>query len=430
MVLKEIRSRLAKLAEDMRAMHKAAEDEDRGFTSDESDKWAQMTAEFEQLEARAKRLEQLDGMDDIDERGLPDGITETETETETRDLRGAELRETDEYQGAIETFLRRGVGDLTTEQRELLRRGQVEISGAEQRAQSTTNAAGGYTIPEGFAGYITERLVDFSGLYGAASRGGNGPTLLRTARGNNIPFPTNDDTGNAGAILAENDAVSEQDTVFGERTLGAYMYTSNLIRVSLQLLQDEAVNLPQYLGNILGKRIGRALSPHFADGSGSGQPTGLATAATDGGINVSTGAGVTHADLLDFEHALDPAYRGRASWVFNDNTLRSIKGLNDANDRPLWLPEPGASIAQGGASATLLGYQYVVDQGMDDIGVGNRPICFGDLSEFIIREVIGINLYRFDERYMTNLQVAWMAFARFDSNLIDVNAVVTDIAVA
>lgn len=432
MMLKEIRARLANLAEDMRTMHAKAEAEDRGFTAEESASWDQMTADFEQLEARAKRLEQVADLETVEDRSVPEHIAgEHGTEREERALSRAETRDTDGYRDAIDTFLRQGPSRLTAEQRSVLERGQVSMGEeVEQRAQAVgSDAAGGFTVPEGFAGYITERLVDFSGLYGAAA-GANGPTLLRTARGNLIPFPTNDDTGNAGAILAENAAVPEQDLVFGERTLTAYMYTSDLVRVSLQLLQDEAVNLPQYLGSILGKRIGRALSPHFAAGTGTGQPTGLATAATDGGIDISTAAGVTHVDLLDFEHALDPAYRGRAQWVFNDNTLRAIKGLNDANNRPLWLPEPGASIAQGGAAATLLGYSYIVDQGMADIGTGNRPICFGDLSEFIIREVIGINLFRFAERYMTNLQVAWMAYARFDSNLIDTNAVVTDIGVA
>ena len=291
-----------------------------------------------------------------------------------------------------------------------------------------TDAAGGYTVPEGFAGYITEAMVAFSGLYGAA-QGAGGPTLLRTASGNTIPFPTNDDTGNSGSILAENTQVSEQDTVFGVRNLTAYMFTSDLIRVSLQLLQDEAVNLQAYLGNILGKRLGRGAAPFFANGTGSAQPTGLATAATDNGLNKSAAAGYSHTVLLDFEHSLDPAYRGSASWVFNDATLKALKALLDGNNRPLWLPGL-SSIAGGGAAPSLMGYPYIIDQSFDSFATGGNYMCFGDLSEFIIREVLGINLYRFNERYMDFLQIGWMGYARWDSNLIDVNAVVTDVAVA
>jgi len=128
---------------------------------------------------------------------------------------------------------------------------------------------------------------------------------------------------------------------------------------------------------------------------------------------------------------LDPAYRRRgASWVFNDNTLRDLKKLVDGSARPLWLPQSLGSIADQAARPTLNGYNYIVDQGMDDIAIGNRPVAFGDLSEFIIREVLGINLFRFNERYMDFLQIGFLAFARFDSNLIDTSAVVTDITVA
>ncbi len=432
-MLKELREKLAALATQMREMHATAEKEDRGFTTDEQEKWAKMLADFESLEGRIKAAEQVERMNAPTAPGIPAYNPEADphTDPEEREVArtAAEARGMDDYEAAYDVFLR-GERQLTGEERGLLMQHQAEM---EIRAQGiATDAAGGYTVPEGFAGYITETLQDFSGLYGAATPAGNsGPTLLRTASGNRIPFPTNDDTGNAGVILTENTQVAEQDLVFGERELGGYMYSSRLIRVSLQLLQDEAVNLQAYLGNILGKRLGRAVSPHLAAGNGTTQPTGLATAALDGGVNISAGAGITFVDLLDLEHALDPAYRRRgAQWTFNDTTLRGIKGLLDGNNRPLWLPGNTGSLADNAAGPTISGYGYIVDQGMQDIGVGNRPICFGDLSEFIIREVLGINLFRFSERYMDFLQIGWMGYARWDSNLIDQNAVVTDIVVA
>lgn len=428
MTLKQLRESLAKLAADMRALHKLTEDEDRGFTAEERDQWDKMTKDFETVEQRIKAAEQMQRLqDEPSDDDLPNLRTGTD-EQEEREIRTAEEgRSTDEYQEAFDRFLRCDPNfPLQAEHRAILQRYEADM---EIRAQGTGDSAGGYTIPEGFANRIVERLVAFSGLREAAGRA-NGPTLLRTASGNTIPFPNNDDTGNAGAIIAENTQVNEQDLVFGVRNLGAYMYTSNLVRVSLQLLQDEAVDLTGYLSRILGKRIGRAVSPHFAKGTGTAQPTGLVTAATDAQVNVSTAAGITHANLLDFEHGLDPAYRRTAQWVFNDTTLRAIKGLVDAQNRPLWLPNDASSIAQGGASASLLGYPYVIDQGLDNVGTGNRPIAFGDLSEFIIREVLGINLFRFNERYMDFLQIGWMAYARYDSNLVDTSAVVTDVGVA
>lgn len=430
--VKELTDLQMKVAKDMRDLHDKAEQEDRGFTAEDQQKWDNMVEEYDSLESRINAARKMETMrSEPSDPGVPLPNLDDDDKEERTINHAHEGRALGEYNDAFESFLRHG--SVTKEERALLNKYGADFD-KEFRAQAVgTDAAGGFTVPEGFAGFITETMQDFSGLLNAATPGGgNGnPTLLRTASGNTIPFPTNDDTANAGAILAENTQVSEQDLVFGSRSLTSYMYTSNLVRVSLQLLQDEAVNLQRYLGNILGKRIGRAVSPHFAVGSGTAQPTGLATAATDGAVDISAAAGVTFADLLDLEHALDPAYRRRgAKWVFNDTTLRALKGLLDSQNRPLWLPQSLGSIADNAASPTLMGYPYIVDQGMQDVGVGNRPIAFGDLSEFYIREVLGINLFRFNERYMDFLQIGWMAYARYDSNLIDTSAVVTDIVVA
>lgn len=428
-MLKKLRELLAKLATDMRSLHSKAEDEDRGFTPEEREQWDGMLADYEETEKRIVAAEKIERMGSVsDNRAIPPH-DDDDDDDENANMTVLDHRASPEYRGAYDRFLRQGGPALDAEQRSLLVINQAVM---EVRAQGiATDAAGGFTVPEGFAGMISERMLDFSGLFGAANPGGNGgPTLLRTASGNTIPFPTNDDTGNSGELLSENSAVNEQDTVFGVRNLVAYMYSSKLIRVSLQLLQDEAVNLEQYLANILGKRLGRAIGPHLANGTGSSQPTGLVTAATDNALNLSVAAGIDYLFLLEFEHSLDPAYRGNASWVFNDATLKILKGLLDSQNRPLWLPQNVGSIADNTARPTLLGYNYIVDQSFDDVVIGGNYMAFGDLSEFIIREVLGVNMFRFNERYMDFLQIGFMGYARWDSNLIDVAAVQTDIAVA
>ncbi len=432
-MLKELRDKLAVIAKSMRDMHKAAETEDRGFSAEELQTWNNLLADYEAVEKRIVNAEKIQKMETSSvghlDGDLPPLDSDNDDDPPPEVRTAAEGRALDSYNDAYNTYLREGSQALSREQRDLLNRYQAEM---ETRAQGVgTDAAGGFTVPEGFAGFITETMKDFSGLLNAANTGQGGPDLLRTASGNLIPYPTNDDTANAGAILDENTQVTEQDFVFGARNLTAFMYTSLLVRVSLQLLQDEAVNLQAYIGRMLGKRIGRALSPHFATGAGTTEPTGLATASFDGAIDISVGAGITYDNLIDFEHALDPAYRRRgAQWVFNDDTLRDLKKLVDSNNRPLWLPQSLGSIADQTAQPTLNGYGYIVDQGMDSLVIGDRPIVFGDLSEFIIREVLGVNLFRFNERYMDFLQIGFLAFARFDSNLIDTQACVTDIAVA
>jgi HK97 family phage major capsid protein len=247
----------------------------------------------------------------------------------------------------------------------------------------------------------------------------NVATVLNTGSGNPIDFATNDDTANVGDILAENTQVSETDTVFGTKQLGAYKFTSDMIRVSLELLQDNDVNLSGYLVNILAKRLGRAEANYFAVGTGTAQPEGLMTGATLTATAAGI-AGITYADLLDLEHAVDPAYRanGVGSFVFNDATFKAIKGLMDSDGRPLWLPA-----ISGSSPATILGYGYVIDQGVADIAASAESAAFGDISAFHIRRAAGIDIMRLQERYMDFYQHAFVGFSRVDSALLDTGAV-------
>ena len=133
---------------------------------------------------------------------------------------------------------------------------------AEARAQSLTGSAGGYAVPQGFINQLEASLLAFGGMREVA-------TILRTAEGNDLPIPTVSDHSNVGAILAENTQVSEQDITFAQITLKAYKYSSKLIRVSSELLQDSAIDLESFIGGALGERIARIFNTHATTGDNS-----------------------------------------------------------------------------------------------------------------------------------------------------------------
>jgi HK97 family phage major capsid protein len=53
------------------------------------------------------------------------------------------------------------------------------------------------------------------------------------------------------------------------------------------------------------------------------------------------------------------------------------------------------------------------------VTTGTRAIVFGPLNKYLIREVVGVTLLRLDERYADFHQVAFLAFARADGNLLN-----------
>ena len=309
------------------------------------------------------------------------------------------------YGQAWDTWMRHGSAELSAEERTTLRGGFVD--GRELRAAGVaTGAAGGYLVPPAFRA----KMVEAQKFYGAMR---DVAEVISTQTGATLPWPTADDTANVGAILAENSQVTEQDVTLGTNDIGAYTYTSKLVRVSLQLLQDNAFDLESWLGRKLGERIGRIQNQHFTTGTGTNQPEGVQTNAVVGkqGANGQT-ASVTFDDLLDLIHSIDPAYRqsGSNAFMLHDSSLAKVRKLKDAQNRPLWEPS-----VQVGVPDSLLGYRYVVNNDMPAMAASAKSILFGDLrTGYLIRDVQDVQMIRLAERYADYLQVGFLAFSRSD----------------
>lgn len=386
----------------MQDIMSAATSEDRDLTGEERANWDAAETDLDATSKDIERVRKMAELDKIDR--APVAVVDTGTGED----RATELSREDRYEQAFGTYLRRGAGALTHDQQNLLQEGRAEV-----RAQGVgTDAAGGYLVPEGFRNQLTEALKAFGGLMGDIN-------VITTSTGNRLPWPTADDTGNVGAILGENTQVNEQDVTLDENELGAYMYTSKLVRVSLQLLQDEAFGLESWLATKLGERIGRAIAGHIATGSGTAQPLGMVSGGTVGVTGaVSAAAAITYDDLVDLEHSVNSAYRARARYAFSDQTLKLIRKLKDGDDRPLWVPIPAP-----GFSPTVNGYGYTVDDGMAAPAPDAKSIVFGDLAAgYIGRQVLGVQLMQLRERYADYLQVGFLAFSRWDSTVDDTSA--------
>lgn len=280
----------------------------------------------------------------------------------------------------------------------------------EHRALSLNiNTAGGYTVPEGFVNNLEIALLAYANVRSFA-------TVMRTASGQDLPWPTVNDTSNKGAILAENATVTQQDTTFGQMIFHAYKYTSKLVLVPVELMEDSAFDLASTLGELLGIRIGRIQADHFTTGTGAGQPAGFITAGTKGRTAASSTA-ISTDDLYQLKHAVDPEYRRQpgVGWVMHDKILMQIKLLKDGLGRPLWQQ----SIA-GGVPDTIDNDPIFIDQSMDNtIASGKNTVAYGALKKYVIRDVSQIRLRRLVERYADSDQEGFVMFMRADGNLLD-----------
>ena len=320
-----------------------------------------------------------------------------------------------DYEDAFTQWTRWGNSGLTAEQRGLMQ-ARVAAMPQEARAQGTTpTSAGGFMIPQGFRDVLIETLKYYSGVR-------DNVTTIQTSSGNLLPWPKMDDTGNVGAILAENTQAQQADLTVGQTQLGAYMYTSNVVLVSLQLLQDAIIDVNQLVPRKLGERLGRIQNTHFTTGDGSSKPhgIGLATVGATGGTGQTTT--VIYEDLITLIHSIDYAYRARAGdsakWMMKDSTLAAVRRLKDSQGHPLWQPT-----LQAGVPDNLLGYQVITNNDLPPMASATKSILFGDFrAGYVIRDVLGIQAIRLEERYADFLQVGFLAFMRSDGVVQDSNA--------
>jgi HK97 family phage major capsid protein len=281
---------------------------------------------------------------------------------------------------------------------------------AEERAMSgpqSTTSVGGYSIQDEAMREVEIALLAFGGVRQNA-------TVIRTDKGGPLPIPTVNDTTNAGAIIGEGVTVGTQDVAFGQLVLDAWKYTSKSVLVSVELMQDNSVNLPQMLGRLLGERLGRIQNTHFTTGTGTSNPNGVVTAATFSQATTNNTTAITYANLIALYHSVDPAYRNQSKFMMNDNTISKIKLMTDSQGRPLWLPG-----LVDRAPDTILGSPYVINQDMASMTISAKSILFGDFSKYLIRDVRDFTLIRLDERFAEFLQVAFLAFLRTDGDLLN-----------
>ena len=293
-----------------------------------------------------------------------------------------------------------------------------QISERELRAAATqttgTGSSGGYTIPEGWMKQIKEAMLAYGGMYANSY-------VFRTASGNDLPMPKINDTSNKAFLVSEStspaSSASNAALTFGTQTFKAYKYTSGLINVPVELLQDADISpeLEAFIVTALKERMWRGMNYAFTQGAGTTDIHGIVHASADSGVTVASSA-ITRDNLIGLLHSVDPAYRIGGKFMFNDATLLAIKKLSfgDSDNRPLW--QPGI---YAGAPDTLEGKPYVINQDMDDIGTGNRSVLFGDFANYYIREVADWRLVRMDERYAEVDQVAFALFARYDGQLVN-----------
>lgn len=298
--------------------------------------------------------------------------------------------------------------ELSSEERSVLKAGIVRD--AEFRAQSTSNTAGGYTVPTTLASFIVKSMAMWGPMYDEALC-----TTINTSSGEQINIPTVDDTSVPVVKHTEGTALTDDggsDATFGQKVLNAYVFDTEFVRWSMELSQDSIFSMEQLLGELLGERLGRRANTELTTGDGNGDPNGIVTASSLG-VTAAAQAAITADELIDLMHSVDPAYRmsPKCRWMFSDSTLKVIRKLKDGEGRYL------LDVMNG----DLLGKPYSINQAMASVATGNKSVIFGDFGKYFVRKVGSPTIGVLRERFWPDLGIAGLI--RLDGELGDTAAV-------
>lgn len=370
------------------------------------DKWnAGLQARYDQGMAE---IEALDG--EIDRhQALLNKVAEEALDGQIHDAKARKIHDADKTTGRqlYSKWLRGGDNALSAE----------DWASIRATMSTTTGSEGGYAVQSDVAKTLIETLKAFGGMREVS-------TVIQTELGNPLSFPTTDGTAETGELIAENTTATAADPTFGTVALNAYKFSSKIVAVPFELLQDSQVDIEAFVNARLAERLGRATNTYFTTGTGTSQPRGVVTGASSGKVG-TTGqtATVIYDDLIDLIHSVDPAYRasGRCRFMMADSSLKVIRKLKDSQNRPIFLP--GYEL-NNSMPDTILGYGVTINQDVAAMAANAKSILYGDYSKYIIRDVMAATLFRFtDSAYAKLGQVGFLMWMRSGGNLVDTSAV-------
>ncbi len=171
-------------------------------------------------------------------------------------------------------------------------------------------------------------------------------------------------------------------------------------------------DVEKFLIGRLAKNFGRAETNAFINGSGEQTPTGILHKSKGATVALSSTT-LSYDDVISLYFSVKAEYRAKGMWLMNDTTAMVLRTLKDADGNYLW----------NSNSDTMLGKQVVISEFMPDIGVGNKPIAFGDFSYYWVITKKPVSVRTIKEKFVALDQIGYLAFEFLDGKLIRPDAI-------
>jgi HK97 family phage major capsid protein len=272
--------------------------------------------------------------------------------------------------------------------------------------QEDTDAEGGFFVPEQFINQVVHdpgvpgsQLRPLCNVIRVASKDGYIPTM-----------------GSATwAAIAEEAAPSESTPTVGQVTFSIEK-SGGLVKVSRELLDDSAINLPALLSQIFQEAAGQFEDTGIISGNDTTQYAGIMSNASVAFYTMANATSVVGADLIGTYYALNAQHRANASWVMKSSIASLVNSIAITAAGVHSIPSLTAAPAD-----FILGKPNVLTDVTSGLG-GNitsteKIAIFGDFKQYYIFDRVGFTIRRNDDLYMGNDQIGFFATRRGDGQV-------------
>jgi len=273
--------------------------------------------------------------------------------------------------------------------------------------QEDTDAEGGYFVPEEFINQVVHdpgvpgsQLRPLSTVVRVASKDGYVPTIASAS----------------WAAIAEEGAFSDQTPTVGQVAFSIEK-SGGLVKVTRELLDDSAINLPALLSQIFQEAAGRFEDAGILNGNNTAQYDGILGSGVADYVAAATGA-ITTADLTGIFYTLQSQFRQNATWVMPSLITKQINSIQSTAAGVTGIASLTAS-----PDANLLGKPVVNADDTSNNGLAtalsanNEIAVLGSFKNYMIFDRVGMSIRRNDSLYMGNDQVGFFATRRGDGQI-------------
>lgn len=384
MTINEMRDKRKKLLDTMDGFLDTHKNDNGALNEADAQTYEGMEAEFKQLTDSIKRMERREEIEAEMKKPVGTPITERPHSGEKTDEKTG--RASEAYKQAMLKALRTNFRQIEN----------IMSEGVDEN--------GGYLVPDEYDHRLIDGLTAENVVRALA-------TVITTSGEHKINIAA---TKPAAAWIEEGEALTFGDATFDQVILDAHKLHV-AVKVTEELLYDNAFNLEDYLIKSFYKALANAEEDAFLNGSGEGEPLGIlaATGGAQVGVTAASATAITADEIINLVYSLKRPYRKKAAFILNDQTIAAIRKLKDGDGKYLWQP----ALVMGEPDK-LLGYPVYTSEYMPTIESGAKTIAFGDFSYYNIGDRGTRSFQELKELFAGNGLVGFVAKERVDGKLV------------